>query len=55
MKELIKKLLPKKYHSRIYNIFVKPFKNYYKPSYAQCGEDMILLAILKNKKVFWSK
>src|SRR5436190_1113396 len=42
MKEFIKKLIPKNYHEKISSIILTHFRNNYKKSYAQSGEDMIL-------------
>jgi FkbM family methyltransferase len=46
MKRIIRALIPKKYRSKIYAVFIKPFTKKYKASYAQSGEDMILNNIL---------
>lgn len=45
MKQLIKKIIPKKFH-RTLNFIRKPFLQEYKKSYSQSGEDMILNTIL---------
>jgi FkbM family methyltransferase len=45
MKQLIKKIIPKKFH-RTLDFIRKPFIQDYKKSYSQSGEDMILNTIL---------
>jgi len=46
MKELIKHIIPKIFHSYLY----KTFNKKYNKSYSQSGEDMILNTIFKGKK-----
>ena len=49
MKQLIKKIIPEKFHW-ILKFIYKPFTHEYKKSYSQSGEDMILNTILCDLK-----
>jgi FkbM family methyltransferase len=53
MIKILKKVFPSLYKHPVIKYLAGPFIKNYRPSYSQCGEDMILDVILKKKEGFY--
>lgn len=50
LKKMLKKIIPEKYHEKIYKILMNPLAGYARASYSQEGEDIVLSRFFDNAK-----